>query len=192
MQYAPAVRIVPLADDTRLLETTQQVLARGVDIVVATTGIGFRGWMEAAEIWGLAEQLLATLSRAELIARGPKVKGAIRAAGLTEKWAPDSESTHRSTRTPARAPPARQEDRSPATRRATRLVPRRASSRRRRSDRRAGLPLRTPRRHSTTEKTHPLDRQTAASTASPSPPPPPPPTSYESCRPATRARSAAL
>ena len=93
VQYAPAVRIVPLADDTRLLETTQQVLARGVDIVVATTGIGFRGWMEAAEIWGLADGLLATLSRAELIARGPKVKGAVRAAGLTEHWAPDSEST---------------------------------------------------------------------------------------------------
>ena len=93
VQYAPAVRIVPLADDTRLRETTERVVARGVDIVVATTGIGFRGWTEAAEIWGLAEQLLTTLSRAELIARGPKVKGAIRAAGLTEQWAPESEST---------------------------------------------------------------------------------------------------
>ena len=93
VQYAPAVRIVPLADDTRLRETTEQVLARGVDVVVATTGIGFRGWMEAAEIWGLAERLLSTLGHAELIARGPKVKGAIRAAGLTEKWAPESEST---------------------------------------------------------------------------------------------------
>lgn len=93
VQYAPAVRIVPLADDTRLLETTRQVLARGVDIVVATTGIGFRGWMEAAEIWGVAEQLLSVFSRAELIARGPKVKGAVRAASLTEQWAPESEST---------------------------------------------------------------------------------------------------
>jgi uroporphyrinogen-III synthase len=91
--YAPAVRIVPLADDTRLHETTRRVLTTGVNIVVATTGIGFRGWMEAAEAWGLAEDLLATLGRAELIARGPKVKGAIRAVGLTEKWAPDSEST---------------------------------------------------------------------------------------------------
>ena len=93
VQYAPALRIVPLADDTQLLDTTQQVLAQGIDIVVATTGIGFRGWMEAAEMWGLAEPLLTTVSRAELIARGPKVKGAIRAAGLTEQWAPHSEST---------------------------------------------------------------------------------------------------
>src|SRR4249919_3753833 len=91
--YAPAVKIVPLADDTRLQETTRRTLSKGVDIAVATTGIGFRGWMEAAEVWGLAEDLLKHLSRAELIARGPKVKGAMRAAGLTEHWAPESEST---------------------------------------------------------------------------------------------------
>jgi uroporphyrinogen-III synthase len=90
--YAPALRIIPLADDAHLHETTRRCLAKGVDIVVATTGIGFRGWMEAAEAWGLAEQLLARLDRAELIARGPKVRGAVRAAGLTEAWAPESES----------------------------------------------------------------------------------------------------
>jgi len=93
VSYAPAVRIVPLADDVRLQETTRRILARGVDIAVGTTGIGFRGWMEAAEVWGLAEELLIVLGRAELIARGPKVKGAVRAAGLTEQWAPESEST---------------------------------------------------------------------------------------------------
>jgi uroporphyrinogen-III synthase len=91
--YAPAVRIIPLADDTHLLDTTRRCLTRGVDIVVATTGIGFRGWMEAADAWGLAEELLPRLERAELIARGPKVRGALRAAGLTEAWAPESEST---------------------------------------------------------------------------------------------------
>jgi uroporphyrinogen-III synthase len=91
--YAPAVRIIPLADDVRLQETTRRCLTRGVDIVVATTGIGFRGWIEAAEGWGLAEVLLEHIGRAELIARGPKVRGAVRAAGLAEAWAPESEST---------------------------------------------------------------------------------------------------
>ncbi|HEY2044135.1 MAG TPA: uroporphyrinogen-III synthase [Jatrophihabitans sp.] len=90
--YAPAVRIIPLADDAHLHETTRRCLSKGVDIVVATTGIGFRGWIEAAEAWGLAEELLSRLERAELIARGPKVRGALRAAGLTEAWAPESES----------------------------------------------------------------------------------------------------
>jgi uroporphyrinogen-III synthase len=93
VHYAPAVRIVPLADDARLHQITQHVVARGVDVVVATTAIGFRGWIEAAEICGLAEPLLNTFSRAELIARGPKVQGAVRAAGLTETWTPKSEST---------------------------------------------------------------------------------------------------
>ena len=49
--------------------------------------------MEAAEAWGLAEELQTTLGRAELIARGPKAKGAIRAAGLTENGRAESEST---------------------------------------------------------------------------------------------------
>jgi len=47
--YAPAIRIVPLADDTDMLAATRRCLAAPPDIVVVTTGIGFRGWMEAAE-----------------------------------------------------------------------------------------------------------------------------------------------
>ncbi|MFD9816006.1 uroporphyrinogen-III synthase [Streptomyces sp. NPDC059080] len=90
--YAPALRIVPLSDDSELLSATRGLLARLPDVVVATTGIGFRGWIEAAEGWGLGEELLDRLARVELLARGPKVRGAIRAAGLTEKWSPASES----------------------------------------------------------------------------------------------------
>jgi len=91
--YGPAIRIVPLADDTELLKATQNVLAEPVDAVVATTGIGFRGWVEAAEGWGLGADLLAGLGKAATFTRGPKAKGAVRAAGLVEKWSPDSESS---------------------------------------------------------------------------------------------------
>ncbi len=59
---------------------------------MATTAIGFRGWVEAADGWGLGDVLLERLRAVELLARGPKVKGAIRAAGLTEEWSPASES----------------------------------------------------------------------------------------------------
>ncbi|MDX3355396.1 uroporphyrinogen-III synthase [Streptomyces sp. ME01-24h] len=89
---APALRIVPLPDDTELLAATERLLDRGPDVVVATTAIGFRGWIEAADGWGLGETLLARLRRVELLARGPKVRGAIRAAGLRESWSPASES----------------------------------------------------------------------------------------------------
>jgi uroporphyrinogen-III synthase len=90
---APAIRIVPLADDTELLAATRECLAGPLDAVVVTTGIGFRGWMEAADGWGLGEPLTATLRSARILARGPKARGAIRAAGLVDDWSPDSEST---------------------------------------------------------------------------------------------------
>ncbi|MFJ8086398.1 uroporphyrinogen-III synthase [Streptomyces sp. NPDC096205] len=89
---APALRIVPLADDGELLAATKELIDRVPDVVVATTAIGFRGWIEAADGWGLGEALLDRLRGVELLARGPKVKGAIRAAGLTEEWSPESES----------------------------------------------------------------------------------------------------
>ena len=93
VRYGPAIRIVPLADDTELREATTRMLESPVDLVVATTGIGFRGWIEAADGWGIGDQVLAQLSSAELLARGPKAAGAVRAAGLAESYSPASESS---------------------------------------------------------------------------------------------------
>lgn len=90
---APAIRIVPTQDDEQLRIATQACVANPPDAVVVTTGIGFRGWMEAAELWGLGEQLRERLSGTQLLTRGPKAKGAVRAAGLAETWSPDSEAT---------------------------------------------------------------------------------------------------
>lgn len=92
--YGPAIRIIPFADDTELLEATKRCLAAPLDLVVATTGIGFRGWMDAAHGWDLAEPLLETLQASTIFARGPKVRGAVRAVGLRETWSPESESTN--------------------------------------------------------------------------------------------------
>jgi uroporphyrinogen-III synthase len=91
--YAPTLRIVPLADDTDLHLATLDLIADPPDTVVATTGIGFRGWMEAAEGWGEADRLRRALGSATMLARGPKATGAIRAAGLRELWSPGSESS---------------------------------------------------------------------------------------------------
>lgn len=90
--HAPALRIVPLADDSELLAATEELLDSAPDVVIATTAIGFRGWIEAADGWGVGARLLDRLRGVELLARGPKVKGAVRAAGLTETWSPASES----------------------------------------------------------------------------------------------------
>jgi uroporphyrinogen-III synthase len=91
--HGPAIRIVPLADDTDLLAATRDLVARPPDLTVATTGIGFRGWVEAAEGWGVGRDLLDALGSGTLIARGPKARGAIRASGLSDAWSPASESS---------------------------------------------------------------------------------------------------
>jgi uroporphyrinogen-III synthase len=89
--HAPAIRIVPLADDAELVAATEEVLSAPVDLVVATTGVGFRGWLEAADAWDLP--LVEHLRSARVLARGPKARGAIRGGGLLDAWSPASESS---------------------------------------------------------------------------------------------------
>jgi uroporphyrinogen-III synthase len=91
---AAAINMIALPDDDELHSNTKALIADPPDILVAHTGIGFRGWVAAAEGWGLANQLLAGLSSARVVARGPKATGALRAAGLHEEWSPKSESSH--------------------------------------------------------------------------------------------------
>jgi uroporphyrinogen-III synthase len=91
--YGTAIRIVALADDTELLEATRRCLGAPLDLVVVTTGVGFRGWLEAAESWGLAPALKEALAGADVLTRGPKARGAVRAAELRETWSPESESS---------------------------------------------------------------------------------------------------
>lgn len=91
--YGPSIQLIPLADDTALRAATERCAAERPGIVVATTGVGFRGWVEAADGWGLAAPLRAALESATILARGPKVRGAVRGYGLREAWSPESEST---------------------------------------------------------------------------------------------------
>lgn len=86
------IEIVQLEHDDELRAVTEQCMQSALDYVVATTGIGFRGWMEAADAWGIGEDLTRAISQSSLLARGPKARGAIRASGLTEEWTPASES----------------------------------------------------------------------------------------------------
>lgn len=90
---APAITMVPLPDDDELRAHTESLITDPPDIVVATTGIGLRGWIAAADGWGLAGELTEALGKARIVSRGPKATGALRAAGLPEEWSPDSESS---------------------------------------------------------------------------------------------------
>ncbi|GAA4888977.1 uroporphyrinogen-III synthase [Saccharopolyspora cebuensis] len=91
VRLGAALRTVPLPEDGELAAATDAVLAAPVDRVVAITGVGFRGWVEAAAQRGVGDRLLAHLRSAEVLARGAKARGAVRGAGLTEGWSADSE-----------------------------------------------------------------------------------------------------
>jgi len=93
IRYAPALSMVPNQDDTALLAGTRALIADPPDVVVVTTGIGLRGWIEAADAVGLGEQLTAALAAARIVARGPKARGAIQAAGLQADWVAESETS---------------------------------------------------------------------------------------------------
>jgi uroporphyrinogen-III synthase len=88
----PTLRLVPLDDDAALRKATNECLISQLDYAVATTGSGWRGWMSAAESWGLGDELNRVLSTAVLVSRGPKATGAVRASGLRESYSAPSES----------------------------------------------------------------------------------------------------
>ncbi|MDQ0645509.1 uroporphyrinogen-III synthase [Microbacterium murale] len=88
---APALSIVPNADDEELIRRTRELVERPPDIVVVTTGVGFRGWMDAAHEHDLAEALTVALSGSQFVARGPKAHGAIQQAGFVADWVAESE-----------------------------------------------------------------------------------------------------
>lgn len=87
------MRTVPLTEDTDVRDATDACLAASPDVVIATTGVGLNGWLDAAAHWGRQEQLMERLAGARLLARGPKARGALRAAGLPDAWTPPSETS---------------------------------------------------------------------------------------------------
>ena len=93
VRHAPSLSIVPHVDDRQLLSDTRALLAQPPDTVIVTTGIGFRGWVEAADAAGLADELVEVLRAARIVARGPKARGAIQAAGLQADWVAESETS---------------------------------------------------------------------------------------------------
>jgi len=80
--HGPSIATQYLASDEALRTATASVAAHPPDYLVATTGIGMRAWLEAAQAWGMGEALQAALAPARIVARGPKSAGAVQAAGL--------------------------------------------------------------------------------------------------------------
>jgi uroporphyrinogen-III synthase len=62
-------------------------------VLLATTSYGIRRWFEAADAAGLGHDLTETLEHSSILVRGPKARGAIRAANLDDSGMSDEETT---------------------------------------------------------------------------------------------------
>lgn len=88
---AATLGVVSQIDEETLLTRTHELIDHPLDVLVVTTGIGFRGWLDTAETAGLGDLMLKSLMQSRLIARGPKARGALQAAGLRADWVAESE-----------------------------------------------------------------------------------------------------
>ena len=91
--HAPALKIAPVQEDMRLIEDTRAIIAAKPDLCIATTAYGMRRWCEAADSFGIGDELLETLGNCRMFVRGPKARGAVRAAGLADVGISSDETT---------------------------------------------------------------------------------------------------
>lgn len=93
VRHAPAIRIAATDDDVQLTLDTHAIIEARPDILLATTSYGIRRWFEAADAAGLGHDLTTTLENSRILVRGPKARGAVRAAGLEDSGMSDEETT---------------------------------------------------------------------------------------------------
>ncbi|MHA7239866.1 uroporphyrinogen-III synthase [Arthrobacter sp. TMS1-12-1] len=91
--HAPALKIAPIAEDVDLLSDTTDMVAARPDLFIITTAYGMRRWFEAADAAGLGDDLLEVLGGGRIYVRGPKARGAVRAAGLDDVGISSDETT---------------------------------------------------------------------------------------------------
>ena len=91
--HAPAIRIAAADDDAELTADTLAIIAARPDVLLATTSYGVRRWFEAADAAGIGHELSETLAHTRILVRGPKARGAVRAAGLDDSGMSDEETT---------------------------------------------------------------------------------------------------
>ena len=84
--HGPTLVTVDLSREEALRSATLAVIERPPDLVVVTTGMGLRLWLEAAVAWGLERPLGTALAAAAVLARGAKASSAVRRAGLEVAW----------------------------------------------------------------------------------------------------------
>lgn len=93
VMHAPTIRIAAAEDDTELTRDTAAIIAARPDFLLATTSYGIRHWFEVADAAGLGPGLTEVLADSCILVRGPKARGAVRAAGLDDSGMSAEETT---------------------------------------------------------------------------------------------------
>lgn len=91
--HAPTIRMTGVSDDGALEAETRAIIAARPDVLLATTSYGIRRWFEAADAAGVGDDLTGVLDDARILVRGPKARGAIRAASLDDHGMSERETT---------------------------------------------------------------------------------------------------
>lgn len=85
--HLPTIGTVPLSAADSVIPETRRLLDCPPDVVVLTTAVGVRSWIDVAESAGLAERLVDSLNRAEhVVTRGPKAMAAALTCGVEVSW----------------------------------------------------------------------------------------------------------
>lgn len=79
---APALREVPLEDNSAALRFGEQLLAEGLDVLILLTGVGTTTLFEILHSRHSTDEITQALKDTVLIARGPKPVAALKALGF--------------------------------------------------------------------------------------------------------------
>jgi uroporphyrinogen-III synthase len=80
---APALREVPISDNTAVLEFGKRLLAGHFEMVVLLTGVGTKTMFAILQTGYPLDSVKAALARTTVLARGPKPVAALKELGLT-------------------------------------------------------------------------------------------------------------
>jgi len=80
---APALREIPLSDNTAVLEFGKRLLAGHFEMVILLTGAGTRTMVEILRARYPLESIKTAIARTTVVARGPKPVAALKELGLT-------------------------------------------------------------------------------------------------------------
>jgi uroporphyrinogen-III synthase len=93
VMHAPTIRMRGVDAEGALEAETRAIVAARPDVLLATTSYGMRRWLEAADAAGVGDELTEVLAAARILVRGPKARGAVRAAGLDDHGMSERETT---------------------------------------------------------------------------------------------------